>query len=291
MPRIVGLGEVLWDIFPEYKRPGGAPANVTYHVSVMGNTGMLASRIGNDTNGNALLRFLEGRELNLDCVQVDPDKPTGSVDVTFNNKGEPSYRINEDAAWDYMEYSEDWESLTRETDAVCFGTLAQRSEQSRATIRQFLDGMPKSCLRILDLNLREPFYNEEIIRESLQRCEVLKLNRDERDYLAGFFKTDNFYRHVFDAFGVQIICLTKGDQGSELITPDSHIVEPRHKIDVSGGDNVGVGDAFTAILTHRILQDSPLEEALASANRYAAHIASLKGGMPEVPEVVIESVY
>ncbi len=288
---VVGLGEVLWDIFPDYKRPGGAPANVTYHATVLGNNGYIASRVGNDERGDALIRFLQGKDMNVDYIQHDPDHETGIVKVEFPSRDEARYTIVEDVAWDHIAFTDELKELAASADGVCFGTLCQRSEISRKTIRSFLEHTGDKCMKILDINLREPFYTKEILEYSIKAADVIKLNEKEYSLLEEMLADkNNLQKWLFDKFDIEMICLTKGVDGSELITKDAHFVEPRHQIDTSGGDSVGVGDAFTAALTHHIMKGTDLDQTLSLANRYAAHIASQKGGMPEVPLVVTESV-
>lgn len=287
---VVGLGEILWDIFPDYRRPGGAPANVTYHASVLGNHGKIVSRIGEDDKGDALIRFLQGKDLDVNYLQKDPDHDTGTVKVVFDGS-EANYSIVEGVAWDYIEYTEALKKLASSTDAICFGTLAQRSEVSRKTIRTFLENTSEECLKILDVNLRAPYYNKEVLDYSLSAADVIKLNEKEYELLEQML-TDggDLLEYLLVDQKIRVVCLTKGADGSELISADARFVEPRHKIDTSGGDSVGVGDAFTAALTHHMLHGVDLDQTLALANRYAAHIAALKGGMPEVSQVVKESV-
>lgn len=278
---IVGLGELLWDVFPNERRPGGAPANVAYHASVLENTGIVVSRVGKDKAGNDLLEFLENKKLNISHIQRDKEKPTGTVQVTIEN-GEPAYTITEDVAWDFLEFSDSFKALALQADAICFGTLAQRNAKSRAVIRQFLKASPDSTLKVLDVNLREPFYSKEIISQSIELANVIKLNLDEWNILGKLFHVSDPIRWLLNEGGIQLVCLTKGRDGSELITRDNRFTQRSEILDVSTGDAVGVGDAFTAALTGKLLQDQPLEEVLQFANTYAGHVATLQGGMPEI---------
>ncbi len=289
---VVGLGEVLWDIFPDYQRPGGAPANVTYHASVLGNDGTIVSRVGEDAKGRELEQFLQGKDLDVSYLQKDSNHDTGIVKVEFKGD-EAKYTIVEEVAWDYIEFTDRLKKLASKADAVCFGTLAQRSEVSRSTIRKFLEHTTGDCLKILDVNLREPFYNREILEYSISAADVVKLNEQEFEVLQNLLvgdQSENLLEYLLINQNVKVVCLTKGVDGSELITKNARFVEPRHQIDTSDGDSVGVGDAFTAALTHHMLKSAELDQALALANRYAAHIAAQKGGMPEVPQVIKESV-
>jgi fructokinase len=288
-PVIVGLGEVLWDVFPEYKRAGGAPANVAFHARQLGNEGLPASRVGTDDNGKELLDVLASNGLDISHVQRDDLAPTGTVEVTMTG-GEASYSIPRDSAWDRLAMTSQWLDLARRADAVCFGTLAQRDEISRRTIREFLAQTPASCLKIADINLRPPHFSKEVIEASLGLADVVKLNEDEWKEIRRMFGVDDLARWLFSEKNVRIICLTKGGDGAELITPDEHLIEPVHPVEDSNGDSVGVGDAFTAALTHHLLRESPLDVAITAANRYAAQVFARKGATPKLPEAVIASV-
>lgn len=289
-PIVIGIGEVLWDIFPNYQRPGGAPANVAYHANTLGNQGIIASRAGSDELGDSLRRFFVGKQIDTDYLQTDEQHPTGTVEVNMDGD-EASYAIKAPVAWDYLEFEDSWQQLSKKADAICFGTLAQRSQVSRETILRFLDASASECMKILDLNLREPFYDQEVIEKSISRADVIKLNEAEFQMIGQMFSAENPQAWLFEKYDIKVICLTKGKNGSELITREAHFIEPRYEIDTGDGDSVGVGDAFTAALTHQILRDKSLEQALNSANRYAAHIASMTGAMPKVPDLITQSVF
>ena len=288
-PVIAGLGEVLWDVFPEYKRPGGAPANVSFHATKLGNNGVPVSRVGDDENGEELLKLLASHHLDISYIQKDDRVPTGTVEVSMTN-GEASYVITDGVAWDRLSLTPAWQDLARDADAVCFGTLAQRNEVSRRTIREFLKLVSGECLKIADINLREPHYTEEVIDTTLQLADLVKLNAHEWNRLHELFGVDDLREWLFSEKGVRIICLTKGMDGAELITPEQHLVEPVHPVDNTDGDSVGVGDAFTASLTHHLLRNSPLDVCISAANKYAAQVAARKGAMPDLPSSVINSL-
>ncbi|TVQ74689.1 MAG: carbohydrate kinase [Balneolaceae bacterium] len=288
-PVIVGLGEVLWDVFPEYKRAGGAPANVAYHARQLGNEGITASRVGVDDDGRELLDVLISNGLDTAYIQKDEVAPTGTVEVTMTD-GEASYSIPLDSAWDRLAMTSQWLDLARSADAVCFGTLAQRDEISRRTIREFLAQTPAACTKIADINLRPPHYTKEVIEASLDLADVVKLNQQEWKDIQRMFGVDDLNRWLFTEKKVRIICLTKGGDGAELITPDQHLIEPVHPIEDSNGDSVGVGDAFTAGLTHHLLRNSPLDVAISAANRYAAQVFARKGATPKLPDAVIDGL-
>lgn len=288
-PLIIGLGELLWDIFPDYKRPGGAPANVSYHASLLGNQGIPLSRIGTDADGDQLRATLEKAGLDTGYLQTDPTAPTGTVRIQMHDD-EAAYTIVEGVAWDHMHADSSWLELAADAHAICFGTLAQRSEPSRSAIRRLLSNAPESCLKVADINLRAPHFNDEIIDTTITLADVVKLNRDEWIQIQTLYKTNDLATFLFQEKNVRTVCLTKGREGAELITPEAHLLEPVHAIDNSSGDSVGVGDAFTACLTHHLLRKTPVDITLAAANRYAAHVSACKGAMPSLSEEIIGSV-
>ena len=288
-PVIIGLGEVLWDVFPEYKRAGGAPANVAFHARQLGNNGIPASRVGNDENGKELLSVLKSNHLDVSFIQMDDFAPTGTVEISMTD-GEASYQIPEGAAWDHLAMTSQWLDLARQADAVCFGTLAQRDTVSRRTIHEFLARTPDSCLKIADINLRAPHYSKSVIEATLDLADVVKLNQQEWEEISGMFTADDLKDWLFREKGIRYICLTKGKEGAELMTPDQHLIEPVHPVDNRHGDSVGVGDAFTATLAHHLLKQSPLDVAISAANKYAAQVSARKGATPGLPLSIIESV-
>ncbi len=288
-PVIVGLGEVLWDVFPDYKRAGGAPANVAFHARQLGNEGIPASRVGADDNGKELLEVLSSNGLDTSHVQRDDVAPTGTVEVAMKD-GEASYTIPANSAWDRLSMTSQWLDLARRADAVCFGTLAQRDEVSRRTIREFLAQVPAACLKIADINLRPPHYSKEVIEASLDLADVVKLNENEWMEIRRMFGVSDLKEWLFTSKKIRYICLTKGGDGAELITPEAHLIEPVHPVEDSNGDSVGVGDAFTAALTHHLLRNSPLDVAISAANRYAAQVFARKGATPRLPEAVLAAL-
>ena len=286
---IAGLGELLWDLFPEKQRPGGAPANVAYHASQWGANGMVLSRVGDDELGTKLISYLKNKDLETNYIQQDKRHPTGAVKVEFKEE-EPVYTIIEGVAWDHLEYLEGWNRAAQSLDAICFGTLAQRSEQSRSTIYKLLDSLPEQTLKVLDVNLRKPFYTKIILRESVRRCNIIKLNMHEYALLGEMFDQTDLPKWLFTNMNVEMICLTKGAAGSELITPNNHIREEPARVDPSTGDAVGVGDAFTATLIYNLLKKESLQKTLERANAYAGLIVTKKGGMPELPSSILSEL-
>lgn len=279
---IVGLGEVLWDVFPDEKRLGGAPANVAYHASVLGNEGVVASRVGDDELGGELVSQLSIKGVDTAHIQSDASHPTGTVQVTFID-GDPRYEIVRDVAWDFLEWTADWQELAEKCSAVCFSTLAQRTAGSRAAIEQFLEATPPDCLRVLDVNLRPPFVNEDILRSSLKQANVVKYNYQESLFLKRLLWKDELERWLCREAGVHVVCMTRGEEGCDLFTKDSQASVRSKVIDTSAGDPVGAGDAFSAALIDGLLNDLGLDEVARRANHYAGAVASMKGGMPVMP--------
>ena len=286
---VVGIGEVLWDVFPDERRPGGAPANVAYHAGVLGNRGVVASRIGDDALGAELRDYLEDQGIDCSGLQVDDAHPTGTVQVHFDD-GEPSYLITEDVAWDYLSMDDALQTLADTADAVCFSTLSQRSPDTRTTLRVFLDAVPPEALRILDVNLRPPHYDGDVLRHSIARADVVKCNEHEWTLLGTLVGTEEVDDWLLQDQDIELVCLTQGAEGSTLMTADERLHLPAPEVDTSDGDAVGVGDAFLATITHHLLRDASLERMLTAANRYASYVVTQRGGMPPVPPDVLDAV-
>lgn len=276
---IAGIGELLWDRFPDHKRPGGAPANVAFHASVLGNRGVILSRIGSDSSGSELKTFLIKHGVDVSYLQSDLRHPTGTVDVFFEN-GEPGYTITQQVAWDYLEMSQKWSDLAGNAGAVCFGTLAQRNSTSRNTIRSFIRHTRPTSYRIFDINLRPPFYDNDILFESIKLANVIKLNRHEAEILSEITGQSDPVEWLLREQAIDIVCLTLGSEGSKLFTINETHTRKGENVDTDRGDAVGVGDAFTAALADALLKNMSMEDVLNHANNYAAKIATMKGGMP-----------
>ena len=303
-PIVVGLGELLWDLFPSGKQLGGAPANFAYITALLGDSGIVASRVGDDRLGQEALWHLKSCGLDVNRVQRDLSHPTGTVKVEVDSKGQPEYQITENVAWDFMEFSEDWISLARSAHAVCFGSLAQRNSVSRSTIRAFLSALPSFAIGIFDVNLRQTFFSPEILRDSLRHAKVLKLNHEEfprfldllqcplRDSTRaasapGDYSDISAARWLCREFSLRLVCITRGASGSALVTPDAHHEHPGFSVKIA--DTVGAGDAFTAALVHHALRGSSLAMMNTAANRMGAWVASQEGGTPAAdPEVLAE---
>jgi len=281
--RVVGLGEVLWDLLPAGACLGGAPANFAYITTLMGDHGIVASRVGEDSRGVEALQRLEELGLDIDHVQTDGNRPTGEVKVQVDAQGLARYEISQPVAWDWLEWTMDWHQLAEKSDAVCFGSLAQRSERSRSTIRHFLTAMPHDAARVFDVNLRQSYYTAETLAESMRLAEIVKLNDEELPRvmgLGGFLHTDELSsaQRLLQAYDLKLVCITRGSRGS-LLVRDGEFNEHRG-FRVRVADTVGSGDAFTAGLIHEYLHGASLELMNEVANLVGAWVASEVGAMP-----------
>jgi fructokinase len=295
-PLVVGLGELLWDLLPRGKQLGGAPANFAYITALLGDCAVVASRVGDDRLGQEALWHLKSNGLNINHVQRDPQHSTGTAKVEVDAKGQPEFHIVENVAWDFMEFTEDWISLARCTHAVCFGSLAQRSPVSRATINAFLSAMPSFAIGVFDVNLRQTYFSVEILRDSARFAKVLKLNHEEfprflelvRCPLKNAERSDiAAARWLCREFALQLVCITRGPDGSLLVTPSAQDEHPGFRVKIA--DTVGAGDAFTATMVHHALRGSTLPVLNAAANRMGAWVASQEGAMPSAdPEILNE---
>jgi fructokinase len=285
---IVGIGEILIDKFPTYTKPGGAPCNVVYNASLLGNKATLVSATGDDSDGKYLRSFLNEHDIKDTFIQYS-DKPTGTVNVTLKGD-EASYEITESVAWDNIEWNKDLLQLTSEIDAVCFSTLSQRSTCSATTIHTFLESLPEHCLKVLDVNLRPPFYNKDVLAKSFSQADIIKLNEYEYELVGKLFdvsKTEEFLIHQFN---VKEIILTLGKKGSVYFNKNYSIQTNTIAIDPSLGDSVGVGDAFISCIIHHKLQQTEPTLMLQKANRYAGMVASQKGAMASISNELLNQI-
>jgi fructokinase len=282
--KIVGIGEILWDVFPHGRKLGGAPANFTYFVKNLGHDGLIVSRIGNDSLGREILDSLKELGLAEDFIQIDLKHPTGTVGVRIDDNGQPDYVINENVAWDFLGLSDRWKELSGKADIICFGTLAQRSLKSRRTIVDFLKMAAGGAIKVFDINLRQEFYSPKIIFQSLELATILKLNEVELELLKNLMgcpqRRDDvgFCRKLMDKYDVELICITRGKDGSLLIDRNGYYDHPGYKISIA--DTVGAGDAFTAAMVIRYLDGGTLEEMSNSANRLGSWVSSHTGPTP-----------
>jgi len=280
---VVGLGELLWDLLPGGKQLGGAPANFAYITSVLGDEGIPASRLGQDElASDALLRLTE-LGLPTSFIQEDEIHATGTVKVEVDAKGQPCFEISESVAWDFLEWTREWHTLASQADGVCFGSLAQRSERSRSTIRKFLHATRGDALHVFDVNLRPPFFDAPILSESMKLATIAKLNQDElpriMQLLGREHRSDEVSaKQLVDMYGLKLICVTRGSGGSLLVSADSCSEHKGFRVRVV--DTVGAGDAFTAGMVHEYLRGASLDQMNEVANRVGAWVASEAGATP-----------
>ncbi|MHC4878772.1 MAG: carbohydrate kinase family protein [Planctomycetota bacterium] len=290
-PLIVGLGEILWDVFPDGVKFGGAPANFASHAAALGGDVRMVSGVGRDKLGDAALRTLAEKHLNTQFIQRQADFPTGAVQISVDGAGHPTYHFGSDEAWDHLQYNDDLETLAREADAVCFGTLGQRGEVSRQTIQQFVTATKPECLRVFDINLRPPFVVEAVIDESLLLANVLKLNDDELPFLAARYGLPGTaieqMKSLADRFSLPTVVLTRGADGAILLCGDEVSELPGQPISVK--DTVGAGDSFTAAVVLGLLRGLPLDTINQHASRVAAFVCSQAGATPQLPENLLSA--
>jgi fructokinase len=294
---VVGLGELLWDLLPSGERLGGAPANFAVMTSRLGSRGAIASRIGDDVWGKRARYELNRLPADISLTQTDATHPTGTVGVKIVG-GEPHYVIHEPAAWDFLQWTPEWKDLAAAADAVCFGSLAQRSAVSRATIRQFIAATRPDCVRVFDVNLREPFFSAKIIAESLATTTIFKLNEAEVPQvlrMLGSNMTANADKDVLRAaewllshYPVRLVAITMGAEGSLLATREG--VHRRQGIHGDVVDTVGAGDAFTAALVDAYLSGAGLARMNEAGNRWGGWVASQRGAMPELDAAILAEI-
>ena len=283
---IVGMGEALWDVLPEGKKIGGAPANFAYHVSQFGFNSRVVSAVGDDKLGNEILENFSEKNLNF-MIEKFP-YPTGTVQVTLDDEGVPCYDIKEGVAWDNIPFTPALEELAKQTRAVCFGSLAQRSVVSRETINCFLDAMPddEGCLRIFDINLRQNFYTKEILCNSMERCNILKINDEELVTVSRMFGYPGIDLQdkcwiLLAKYNLKMLILTCGVNGSYVFTPGEISFVETPKVEVA--DTVGAGDSFTATFVAAILKGKKVSDAHKLAVEASAYVCTQNGAMPIFP--------
>lgn len=282
---VVGLGEALWDCLPEGKKLGGAPANFAFHAGQWGLQAVAVSALGQDELADETVAQLE--EKHLSYVMPRVPFPTGTVQVTLNAEGVPSYDICEGVAWDNIPFTDAICDVARNAQAVCWGSLAQRSKVSRTTIYTFLDNTPANCLRVFDINLRQQFYTKDIITESLRRCNVLKINDEELVVIGRLFGYDGLDLEnkcwlLLGKYNLDMLVLTCGTNGSYVFTPGARYFQPTPKVEVA--DTVGAGDSFTGTFVANILQGRDVAEAHKRAVQVSAYVCTQNGAMPTLPE-------
>ncbi len=283
---VVGMGEALWDVLPEGKKIGGAPANFAYHVSQFGLPSCVVSAIGDDALGKEIIENFTSK--GLDQLIAEVPYPTGTVQVEIDQTGIPLYDIKENVAWDNIPYTEHLDALAKRTKAVCFGSLAQRNVVSRETINHFLDTMPKDddSLIVFDVNLRQGFYNKEILCKSMQNCNILKINDEELITVSRMFGYPGIDLQdkcwiLLGKYNLKMLILTCGINGSYVFTPGNVSFQPTPKVEVA--DTVGAGDSFTAAFIASILKGKSVTDAHTIAVKTSAYVCTQKGAMPILP--------
>lgn len=281
---VVGLGEILWDCLPEGKKLGGAPANFAFHAGLLGADTIAVSAIGQDALGDEILRELD--EKGLKYLMPRTEQPTGTVEVTLDGEGIPTYDIKTGVAWDNIPLLSEMVELAEKCNCVCFGSLAQRNEVSRNTIREFLRHTPDDCLRIFDINLRQKFYTKELIHENLLACNVLKINDEELDVVTEFFalptmSVEERCRRLLEDYDLKSVILTCGVNGSYVFASNEKSFQETPKVEVA--DTVGAGDSFTGAFAASILAGHTIHEAHQLAVRVSAYVCTKKGAMHTFP--------
>jgi fructokinase len=287
--RVVCWGEVLWDLFPDAERLGGAPANVAYHLAVIGRPVALVSRVGDDEPGRRAAAELAAAGVDVSAVQLDAGRPTGAVGVSIEG-GEARYALRAGCAWEHIEIDASAAAMVSSAGAVCFGTLSQRMPGGRRALEQALAARPKGCPRVCDLNLRPGEQDRELVAWALENADLIKLNEREERQLEAMFGVSDVVGWLLGDPGRQQVALTRGAGGCSLFTAAGERIDQPGFPAVPGGDTVGCGDAFTAVWVDRVLSGAALPRAIESACRYAAFVASRLGATPAVPRAVVESL-
>lgn len=285
---VIGIGEVLWDVFPRLRRPGGAPANVAFHANQMGECGVVCSRVGRDALGDELVAFLRDRGLIVSHIQRDARLPTGTVTVDATQAESPRYTIHENVAWDALALDEPLSQVAAQASAICFGTLAQRSGVSRETIRATL-GQCGHALRVYDVNLRPPWYSAECVAASLDLCDVVKLSAEEAVEVARLCglnaeRPTEIARALIDRCGLRLVCITRGSDGAAVVSADECVESPAVPVHVV--EAVGAGDSFAAAMIHGMLAEWPLERMLRFAIGVSGLVVGREGAMPPMHDEI-----
>ena len=282
---ILVVGEILFDVFEKEKQLGGAPFNFAYHLKNFGFPVRYISRIGNDTHGKEILNILEHHHFNIDDIQIDAKYDTGTVIVQLSSSGNPTFHINTDVAYDYINYlPKEHSTLIDMADFIYFGTLVQRSKQGFENIQRFMENRRPDTVCFYDINLRPDCYSEKVILTSLEHTDILKLNTQELDECKRIFRfsknNDEFIRFLMDQYALKIVAITRGDKGSELYTKDGHFQAKINRVS-SIVDTVGAGDAYSSMLAVGIIKGWEPARILSIASMFASRICEIRGAIPE----------
>lgn len=290
MRKIIGLGEVLFDVLPQGAKLGGAPANFAFHVSQFGYDAVAISAVGNDILGDHALKTFDDNGLKYIIPRVP--YPTGTVNVTLDEAGVPTYTFTPDVAWDHIPFTPEMEAVAKEARAVCFGSLAQRSAVSRETINKVLEATPEDCLKIFDINLRGNFYNKEVLQQGVRHANILKINDEELIIVGRMFDypgldIEEKCRIIMRRYHLKMVVLTCGTNGSYVFGENGFTsFKPTPKVEVA--DTVGAGDSFTGAFTASLLSGKTIEEAHEIAVNVSAYVCTKKGAMPKLPQKLIK---
>lgn len=283
--RVAGLGEVLWDVFPDRETFGGAPANFACHCRALGADAAVVSAVGDDGRGRRTIAFLDEHGVDTSYVQVLPDAPTGAVHVRLDAEGKADYAFLQDTAWDRVSWNSALAELALSTDAVCFGTLGQRSTHSRKTIKRYLRATRGDCLRVFDINLRQDYHSPALVLSSLEAANALKVNDEELPMLAGWLglqgRPERQLSELLDRFSLRVAILTCGPHGALMLRPGESSFATPPPVDVVS--TVGAGDAFTAAVVMGLLAGRSLDEINRRANAVAAYVCTQQGAVPPLP--------
>ena len=295
--KIVGIGEILWDMFPSGPQFGGAPANFCCAVAELASgqvDAVMVSAVGDDVLGRQAVAALENHRVVIDHIATN-SQPTGQVFVSIDSLGHASYEFAVDSAWDYVEWTPRLQALASQSDAICFGTLGQRGSVSRSTIREFIKQVPGECLRVLDINLRSPYWNEEVVLQSIGLCNALKLNEQELPVLCKMLELDvgerttmeyeRLLRQILDRYSLRFVALTLGADGSILLT-DNGEVSRLTAIPTTVFDTVGAGDSFTAALIVGVLLGMDFARLHRWAGEVASFVCTQRGATPTFPDTL-----
>lgn len=288
MKTVVGIGEILWDIFPEYKQLGGAPANFAIHSASLGHRGLIISQTGNDISGREIREHLENKNIEY-ILPVDEEHKTGQVTVTLNKDGHPSYIIHENAAWDHLTLTPEMKKAAEEADAVCYGSLAHRHPDASQAILSFLDCTRDECIKVFDINLRQNYHSKQIIEQLLLQCQVFKLSDEELPVVCDYFSLngteESQIKQLITQFHLDMVVLTKGGKGSTLISADgrrSDSIPPETCV----RDTVGAGDSFTAAVVSGLLKNWDLDKINRFAQSVASYVCTCHGATPVLPSSI-----
>lgn len=283
---LVGLGEILWDMLPDGKKLGGAPANFAYHAQALGAQGIVVSSVGDDELGKEILDCLDELGLKHKYISLDKDHPTGTVTVELDENGQPDYTIHEGVAWDFIPSDSSLSDLATRADAVCFGSLAQRCQVSRETVRWFLRQTKPDCTRVYDINIRQSYFDKQVVHDMLELSSVFKLNDEELPVVADLLDLagpeEDVLSRLTERYELRMIAITRGAKGSCLYAEGKCHEHPGFETAVE--DAVGAGDAFAAAITLGLLCGTELGQINESANRLASFVCSQSGATPKLPE-------